>query len=100
MKLLSFLKEAHRTEANAWIEANIQGAGPNTYVSVYTKTGEDGVFYFGSYWLCDETTKDTVVNYLTAIFPEADWDAAYLDESNSAEPEATKQAWGYVPNDI
>lgn len=97
MKLLSFLKETHRDAANAWLDANVQ-AGPNTYASMYTKSGDEALWYCSD-WVMDEATKDTVVNYLETNFP-GDYYASYYDNDTPGEPEATKQSWGFTPYDI
>lgn len=98
MKLLSFIRENHRAEANAWMEANAGAGGPNTYAAMYTKSGDEAIWYCSD-WVMDAEKKDLIVNYLSTNFPTESY-ASYYDNDTPGEPEATKEAWGFAPYDM
>lgn len=63
-KLLSFITADIREEVNAWIDANIPNAGPNTFAAPYSATGKGAITHYATCWRISDKDKATLISYL------------------------------------
>lgn len=66
-KFLAFVEASERDEVNAWIDENIENAGPNTFSAPYGSTEDGEITHYACCWRINDTDRAAVEAYLASV---------------------------------